>query len=248
MANISRKAWDRYITVLSRLYNAASDDIKEYLRTHPIETRAQRDELIAYAYALATKYGEGSAEYAARMYEAIATISKKSIEAAIPAETATYGEVAKTINGCLKQSTNIDLIGNAVGRLVKQTGVDTVCRNAIRDGAEWAWVPSGDSCAFCMMLASNGWQRASKKALNGDHAEHIHANCDCTYAIRFDGKSNVEGYDPAYYQDMFKDAEGSTWDEKINYLRRENYAEHRDEILAQQREAEEPDAQINEGL
>ena len=28
------------------------------------------------------------------------------------------------------------------------------------------------------------------------NAEHIHANCDCEYAIRFDGRSTVAGYDP----------------------------------------------------
>lgn len=248
MADISRKAWDKYIEVLRKLNDAAADQFKEYLRTHEIETRIQRDAAIEYAYALATKYGEASAEFAAQMYESVARASQKTIEAAIPAETATYGEVAKTINGTLKQSTNIDLIGNSIGRLVKQAGVDTVCKNAIRDGAEWAWITSGDTCAFCMMLASNGWQRASKKTLKGNHAEHIHANCDCTFAVRFNSRTNVEGYNPKYYQDMFKDAEGSTWEDKINCLRREHYAEHREQILEQQKEAVEPQNQINEDL
>ena len=248
MAEIKRKTWDKYIETLRKLNDAAADAFKEYLKTHEIVTSQQRADAIMYAYGLATRYGEASAEFSARMYEAVARGSKKTIEAALPAETATYGEVAKTVNGCLKQSTNIDLIGNSIGRLVKQAGVDTVCQNAIRDGAEWAWVPEGDSCAFCMMLASNGWQRASKDVLKGNHAEHIHANCDCTFAIRFDSRTNVEGYDPDYYKDMFKDAEGNTWDEKINYLRREHYAAHREEILAQQYAAEQPDAQINEDL
>lgn len=248
MADISRKAWDKYIEVLRKLNDAAADQFKEYLRTHEIETRIQRDAAIEYAYALATRYGEASAEFAAQMYESVARASKKTIEAAMPAETATYGEVAKTINGTLKQSTNIDLIGNSIGRLVKQAGVDTVCKNALRDGAEWAWIPSGDTCAFCMMLASNGWQSASKNVLKGNHAEHIHANCDCTFAVRFNSRTNVEGYNPKHYQDMFKDAEGSTWEDKINYLRREHYAEHRNEILEQQKEAVEPQNQINEDL
>ena len=52
-------------------------------------------------------------------------------------------------------------------------------KNAVRDGAEWAWVPHGDTCPFCITLASNGWQKASRKVLKGGHAEHIHANCDC---------------------------------------------------------------------
>lgn len=246
MADISRKVWNKYISVLRRLNDAAADAFREYLKTHDIETRLQRDAAIQYAYALATKYGEASADFAARMYESVAKASNVIIEDTIPAATATYEEVAKTINGTLKQSTNIDLISGSVGRLVKQAGVDTICKNAIRDEAEWAWIPSGDTCAFCLLLASNGWQRASKTILNGGHAEHIHAHCDCTFAIRFNERTNVEGYNPKQYQEMFEDAEGDTWDEKVNTIRREHYAAHREEILEQQKEAVEPQNQINE--
>ena len=121
--------------------------------------------------------------------------------------------------------------------MVKQAGADTTLRNALRDGAEFAWVPAGDTCAFCLTLASRGWQRASKKAVKGGHAEHIHSNCDCTYAIRFDGKGGVAGYDPDKYRAMYDAAEGDTPREKINAMRRENYAEHREEINAQKRAA-----------
>ena len=65
-----------------------------------------------------------------------------------------------------------------VSRMVKQAGADTTQKNAIRDGAEWAWVPHGDACPFCRMLASNGWQIASKNLLKKGHAQHIHANAD----------------------------------------------------------------------
>ena len=125
----------------------------------------------------------------------------------------------------------------AVGRLVKRAGADTTLKNAIRDGAEFAWVPSGDTCAFCITLASRGWRRASEKALKGGHAEHIHSNCDCTYAVRFDGKSGVKGYDPEKYLATYEGAEGDTPKEKINALRRENYAAHKEEINARKRAA-----------
>ncbi|MCD8354908.1 MAG: polymorphic toxin type 50 domain-containing protein [Clostridiales bacterium] len=61
----------------------------------------------------------------------------------------------------------------------------------------------------------------SKKALKNGHAEHIHANCDCQYAVRFDGKSTVEGYDPDEYLEMYENAEGSTTQEKLNSMRRQ---------------------------
>ena len=87
------------------------------------------------------------------------------------------------------------------------------------------------------MLASNGWQEASKKTIKGDHAEHIHANCDCTFAIRFDGKRNVAGYDPDKYREIYDNADGDTWQEKLNSIRRDEYAKNADRINAQKRDA-----------
>ena len=159
------------------------------------------------------------------------------LPAAIPAETASYGEVAKTVNGMIKQNASADSMGSAIGRLVKRQGVDTTMQNAIRDGAEWAWIPSGDSCAFCDMLASNGWQQASRSAMSGGHAEHIHSNCECTYAIRFNTRTNYASYNPEKYREMYDEADGRTWKDKLNSMRREQYAENKEEINAQKREA-----------
>lgn len=77
----------------------------------------------------------------------------------------------------------------------------------------------------------------SKNALKNGHAEHIHANCDCTYSVRFDGKSGVKGYDPQKYRDMYYGAEGDTPKERINSLRRMHYEQNRDVINAQKRAA-----------
>lgn len=98
--------------------------------------------------------------------------------------------------------------------------------------AEWAWVPHGDTCPFCIMLASNGWQKASAKLLKGGHASHIHANCDCEFAVRFDGNTGVAGYDPEKYLRQYR-AAGSD----VNAMRRIDYAAHRERINAQKRAA-----------
>ena len=155
---------------------------------------------------------------------------------AVPAETATIAETAKAINGTLKTG-NPEIVAGAVGRLVKLAGVDTMQQNAIRDGAEWAWIPRGDTCAFCITLASNGWQKASRKALKGGHAEHVHANCDCTYAIRFNDGLDVEGYEPRKYLEMYSKAEGNTPQQRINSMRREFYNENKEIINEQKRSA-----------
>lgn len=171
------------------------------------------------------------------MYEEVAAASGKIVPPAEPAPTATYKEMAGAVRGTLLRSQNPDAVGAVVGRKVKTVGLDTILKNSLRDGAQFAWIPSGDTCAFCMMLASNGWQRASKKALKNGHASHVHNNCDCSYAVRFDDNTEVEGYDPDYYKDIYDNAEGDTWEQKTNYLRRKNYAANKDKINAQKRAA-----------
>ena len=77
------------------------------------------------------------------------------------------------------------------------------------------------------------------------HAEHIHAHCDCTYAVRFDESTQVAGYDPTRYKAMYDSADGGNSTQKINAMRREFYAENREEIRAQQNSAYEKRIELN---
>lgn len=231
---ISTKDWKNYIEKLSALDEKASQEMLKWVQLHGF---SNTDALIDYAYALATKYGEGSAALSAAMFDAVAEVSGKFIEDAVVAPTPSKNEVAKMVNGVTKWSKNPNSVANAVGRLVKRTGADTTLRNAQRYGAQFAWVPHGDTCAFCITLASRGWQYMSDKALKNGHAEHIHSNCDCTYAVRFDDKSGVAGYDPEEYKDIYYGAGGDTPQERVNAIRRMKYQENKDRINAQKRAA-----------
>lgn len=226
MKQIPSKAWLNYVARLAKLNEKAGQLMQAYTEAHETADAAA---LISYAYGLVTKYGEGSAALACEMYDALAELQGAHVPAAEPAETAEYSEVARMVNATRNSTPQLK---SGVSRFVKRAGADTTLKNALRDGAEFAWVPSGDTCAFCMTLASRGWQQASKKAIKNGHAEHIHANCDCTYAIRFDPEVNVEGYDPDAYLKAYRDA-GSD----VNELRRIHYAENRERINAQKRAA-----------
>lgn len=243
MRTISAKAMKAYMDKLSALNKAAANDMIAYIHKYGY---MDIDAMIDYAYGIATKYGEGAAALAAQMYDAIAELSGQVFEPALTAATPSYHQVAKTVQGVAKQSSNENMMANAIGRLVKQTGADTTLKNALRDGAEFAWIPAGETCAFCIALASRGWQRASKAAIKGGHAEHIHANCDCTYAIRFDSNTNVAGYKPEKYKAMYDDADpGGSPNDKINAMRREFYAENKEEINEQKRSAYEKRQELN---
>lgn len=234
---ITQKTWDNYVKLLRKFSDRATNEMKAYLVTQNalynegnITLYQYRENLIRYAYALATKYGEGAGAAACEMYDAVSALENANVPPALPARTATYGEVAKAVLGTLKTA-NDEIVSSAVGRQVKMVGVDTMMQNALRDGAEWAWIPRGDTCAFCLTLASRGWQKASKNAIKNGHAEHIHANCDCTYAVRFSDNVDVEGYDPELYRKMYYDApledgQAPSAKNRVNAMRRQFYKEN----------------------
>lgn len=223
---LTAQTWSEYVARLARLNQRAGQLMADYIAAHGT---GDTDALIAYAHALVTKYGEGSAELACQMYDALAAAAKAGVPAAEPAEPASYGEIARMVQATKASQPQMQ---QGVSRLVKRAGADTTLKNALRDGAEFAWIPQGDTCAFCLTLASRGWQKASQAAIKGGHAEHIHANCDCEYAIRFDGRSTVAGYDPDKYLRQYRAADGD-----INKLRRVNYAANKERINAQKRAA-----------
>lgn len=224
---ITTRTWNNYIARLSRLNEAAGQKMREYIRLHGTD---DTEALISYAYAVITRYGEGSAELACQMYDALAEAEGMLLPAAEPAATASYGEVARMVHATKDQ--NPENLPSGVSRLVKRAGADTTLHNAVRDGAEWAWVPHGDTCPFCITLASRGWQTASQKLLKNGHAEHIHSNCDCEFAVRFHSGTSVAGYDPEKYLRQYR-AAGSD----VNAMRRIDYAARKDAINAQKRTA-----------
>lgn len=227
--------WNRYIEGLKKIDKEAGRKMFAYLAKNEwFRNRRTMQAAIDYAFALATAYGEAATSLACEMYDAVAYASGFGAAPAMPADTATYEEVAIAMTGT---RSNPNLMANAVGRLVKMAGADTTLYNAMRDGAQFAWIPAGDTCAFCITLASRGWQNISKKALKNGHAEHIHANCDCTYAVRFSERDNVAGYNPEEYEGMYYAADGNTPKERINYLRRDAYAKNKEKINAQKRSA-----------
>lgn len=273
---ISTKDWKSYINKLRKLNDDAAKLIIAYVQKNGF---SNTDALIRYCYAVVEKYGTGSAALAAAMYDATALMQGAVVPSAELAAVASYGDVAKTVHGVLKTSSNVDELAGAVTRWVKKAGCDTTLMNAVRDsngytytrsqkygkkkntGAQFAWIPSGDTCAFCLALAANGWQNQTKGAA-AEHAEHVHSNCDCTYAVRFGDDGGIEGYDPDAiaeqiwddvvaqgatdgYKDLDSFHHGAFNSDVINAVRRQNYAENKEEINEQKRSAYEKRQELN---
>lgn len=246
---LSQKEFKKYISALRKINDKAVAEFRDFTIRHGGYANIDRQILIDYAYGIATKYGESAAALSAEMYDAMAAVQNAVVPAAVPAETAAYSDVAKTVNGIIKNTGNEDILAEGIGRLVKMAGTDTTLQNAYRDrssrrshktrhnGAEVAWIPSGDTCPYCLMLASAGW----RKQTNGGadmHTEHVHANCDCTYMVRFSSDFEVAGYNPSEYKEMYDSADpGGSREDKLNAMRRQAYAENKNEINAQKRSA-----------
>lgn len=241
-------AWDAYVEKLSKINKKAAQLMQAYIDANGAD---DLNGIIQYAYALTTKYGEAAAALACEMYDEIVVADSFFAPSAIPAATASVSEVANAIEAAAGIAP--EQIAQIVGRFVKRTAADTTLQNGLRDGAEFAWIPHGDTCAFCIILASRGWRRVSKDTLKNGHAEHIHNNCDCEYAIRFDSDTQYASYDYKKYEDIYYGAstEGAgekyigadgkvhvrkDWQARRNAIQREQYWSNRDEILKKKRE------------
>lgn len=229
-------AWVKYVNRLSAIDKLATDKMGEVISSianFDFGNPEHMAVLIYEAYRISTTYGEAAATLAAEMYDAIGLASGMFLDPAEVAATARIAQVDWTVRGAAKTQ-NVNEVASAVGRLVKKAGVDTMLQNAKRDGAEVAWVPNGDTCAFCIALASRGWRDA-----DSSYQEHIHSNCDCTLATRFNNQTSIKGYDPRKYEDMYYgadlDGQKATAKNRVNALRREFYAKNKEEINAQKR-------------
>lgn len=242
MELLTQAQWLTYRNLLAKVSKQAVDEFLErsakiavkygYARALDIP----RNILVDLASDIVNKYGDAASEAACQLHDLIASIAKAKVPAAEPASVMELEEIAEVLNGAAKSDSE-EVVAGAVGRMVKQAGQDTTYQNAKRDGAEYAWIPAGMTCAYCIMLAGNGWQKASKARVKDGHVRHIHENCDCAFAVRFSEDQTIGGYNPNKYKSMYQKADGTSAKDKLNSMRREFYAENKDRISAQKRDA-----------
>ena len=223
MAKISQKEWNRYVELMASICSEAAEQFSKAVIKAGGYGNMTPKQISEIAYSIIEYYGEGTAALTASVYDSIAALQKAAVAPAELARAADFEDVAKAVNAVLRDYTDMSYMDAVVGKFVKQVGADTLVKNAIRDGAEVAWVPDGMTCAFCVTLASRGWETVSKRTLKNGHAEHIHPNCDCQYCVRFNDDVTVEGYQPELYKKMYYSADGKTPRDKINAMRREFY-------------------------
>lgn len=99
-------------------------------------------------------------------------------------------------------------------------------------GVRFARVPSGgETCRFCIMLASRGAVYYSEESAGKNN--HYHANCRCRIVPSW-GLAQIEGYDPALYYDMWQNPDKYPMPE--SWKQRHSYAEELAEEVAPSRQ------------
>ena len=80
-----------------------------------------------------------------------------------------------------------------------------MARKKRQSRVRFARVPAGgETCPFCLMLASRGAVYYTEETAGAN--SHYHAHCRCQIVPSWDGAA-IEGYDPDLYYDMWKHPE-----------------------------------------
>ena len=191
------------------------------------------DEIIAEATRIAEKYAYLGAELGAQWYELCSELAGIDIEPAMVGEVdvdALESKAHAALEGSdvsgsttAKQVFN-SYLQNVINDSIRTTGDANLWRDYERGlaGGRWCRVPVGDTCAWCLMLASQGAWYLSEKSALGETAGHYHDGCNCTAVYHADADS-IGGYENlGRYKEMYYDADNMRM---ANASGRESYPE-----------------------
>ena len=183
--------------VTEQLKQAAIDEFMEY-----VHEGMTMDEVIDAATNVSVKYGYLAEELGAQWYDLCAELAGVGADAAylpdIDAQSIRDSAATAAESGGDVQSVFNEFISNSIQESIRGTGYANLRRDYERGtgGGKWARVPVGDTCAWCMMLASQGaWYLDEKSALTSKHGGEYHRHCNCI-AVFYANSEEIAGYMP----------------------------------------------------
>lgn len=191
-----------------------ASELSAYMGSHPEATvEGLRERAIDALLTADSTFGDRACELAAQAFEETCPGARPAVLAdAMGREEA--GRVARYQAGKLRRDDRggfVEQVAQAArGRAVRRAN-ETTARNAARNvsrGVRYARIPTGgETCPWCLMLASRGFVYRSAGA-----AAHSHRGCDCICVAAADvdadgrgegGEPAVEGYDRSPYLDAY---------------------------------------------
>lgn len=189
-----------------------------------------KDELIQIASAIGEKYGLLASELGAQWYDLCTQLAGVDAE---PAELSTMDSesIAASANAAATRAESGiiaeafgNYLQNVINESIRKTGDANLWRDYERGltGGRWCRVPVGETCAWCLMLASQGAWYVSRKSALGETADHYHRDCNCIAVYHADAES-IKGYkELERYKNIYYDAENTN---TANALGRDPYPE-----------------------
>lgn len=146
------------------------------------------------AVAIAAKYQMLGSRLGALWYDVCAELAGLRLD---PAEMVDVDLV--TLEKKVAEAQSADELTDELRAVIydawRQTGRMALQRDYSRGlaGGKWCRVPVGETCAWCIMLASNGAWYLSEETALGKEAGHYHNHCDCI-AVYYANAEEIEGY------------------------------------------------------
>lgn len=171
------------------------------------------DEVIAAATEIAARFSLYGSELGAQWYDLCSRLAGYDVDEAELVDPDLYGLSERARLTAEKADTSTSMasvmggyLQNVVNDSIRQTGRANLWRDYERGlvTGRWSRVPVGDTCAWCLMLASQGaWYLSEKSALEGK-AGRYHSDCNCVAVYHADpesinGYSKLPGYKRKYY-------------------------------------------------
>ena len=191
--------------VSKQLREAALAEFMEY-----VYDGMDADEMAEAAANVAAKYSRMGCELGAQWYDICSEAAGLDVEPAeyedVDIDALTERAHSVVARPGDSKATLDMFLQNAIAESIRATGYANLWRDYRRGmaGGKWARVPVGDTCAWCLLLASQGAWYISEESALGKHAGHYHDGCDCVAVYHADaesiaGYSALESYKAAYY-------------------------------------------------
>jgi len=192
---------------LNEIVNGARRDLAEIAQAL-IDTpdEMKREVMLESMYGLVSDYGDAAAVESLGWYLAVraeAVGLDDGFQPALPDQMPEDVVNASTrwALGELMRGEDLDKalksLNGVLDRLVKKLGRESIVHAADSDPKKprWARVPHGQTCAWCLMLASRGWVYLDAQSAGA--ARQWHADCDCQIVPAWGKKTpKIAGYDP----------------------------------------------------
>lgn len=212
MAQIPRAALD-FLTKEVRGFSADAKEkvsrLLESIEWRPDNIAECRAALVDALLSVMPTYADAAAQAGADFYDAVRAyevgeaIGAQAFSGFDPEafEGAVRAFAQAIVDGKPVELFNVKVV-DRVDRDIRRSANMSVAENAQRDPLKpkYARVPGGgETCEFCIMLASRGAVYGTAEA-----ASHAHPGCDCRIVPSFGGEHDIEGYDPDELYGLWK--------------------------------------------